>query len=119
MAKKAEVLTVSDEIERLSNIYKNIDLDKAAVVKDLIQNAAYSAVTLRELQKGITEYGAIQEYNNGGGQSGMRISPALQAYTKLIATYNGIIKQLVGLLPKSEQELARMSSDPMANFLDE
>lgn len=119
MAKMLEDLEVCTEIERLTNIYKNIDADKAAVVKELIQNAAYSAVTLRELQKNITEYGAVQEYNNGGGQCGMRISPALQAYTKLIATYNGIIKQLVGLLPKSEQELARMSSDPMNSFLDE
>lgn len=119
MAKIAEDIEVFTEIERLSNIFKNIDADKAALVKELIQNAAYSAVTLRELQKNITEHGAIQEYNNGGGQSGMRISPALQAYTKLIATYNGIIKQLVGLLPKSEQELARISSDPMADFLNE
>jgi hypothetical protein len=119
MAKKTENITVSEEIERLSEIYKNIDGDKAAVVRELIQNAAYTAVTLRELQKEITKYGAIQDYNNGGGQSGKRISPALQAYTKLISTYNGIIKQLVGLLPKSEQELARMTSDPMADFLNE
>ena len=118
MGKIAEDLTTSAEIKRLSAIFKNIDADKAAVVKELIQNAAYTAVTLRELQENISESGAIMEYNNGGGQSGIRVSPALQAYTKLISTYNGIIKQLVGLLPKSEQELARMSSDPMADFLN-
>lgn len=117
MRKKGEDITISSEIDRLSKIFKNISEDKAGLVKELIQNAAYSAVTLRELQKNITEMGAVMEYNNGGGQKGIRISPALQAYNKLLATYNTTVKQLVGLLPKSEQELARLSSNPLTEFL--
>lgn len=74
-------------------------------------------ITLQELQADINKNGSIEGYDNGGGQSGRRISPAAQQYTKLIANYNAVIKQLVALLPGGEKETARMQSDPMADYL--
>lgn len=122
VSKKYEEMSIDEkinnEIDRLNKIYTNIQSDKKEVCKELIRNAAFLSVTLRTLQQTINEGGVVEEYNNGGGQSGTRIAPSAQIYSKLIANYNAIIKQLVALLPASDKELARLSSDPMLDYLN-
>lgn len=108
---------ISAETERLLKIYKDIEPDKLGVCRQLIQNAAYIAASLQDLQKDIDKNGMIEGYDNGGNQTGRHISPAAQQYTKLVATYNQIIRQLVGLLPAGGREAARIQSDPMADYL--
>ena len=88
-----------------------------ALCTNLVQNAAYMAVKLRELQRMIDENGMIEEYNHGGGQSGQKISNAMQIYQKLLPSYNQVIKTLASMLPSGEKEIAVRSADPMAAFL--
>lgn len=120
--KKKKVLSkderISEEQKRLSKIFKNIGGDKQELCFQLIQNASFMYATLLELQQTINENGAIEAYQNGPDQSGTRIAPAAQIYTKLIANYNAVIKQLLSLLPPSEKELAKIGLDPMAEFLN-
>ena len=88
-----------------------------ALCTNLVQNAAYMAAKLRELQRMIDENGMIEEYNHGGGQSGQKISNAMQIYQKLLPSYNQVIKTLASMLPSGEKEIAARSADPMAAFL--
>lgn len=106
------------EQKRLSKVFKHIEKDKRELCAGLIQNASFCVVTLTDLQRQINEEGAVTDYNNGGGQSGKRISPAVQIYTKLVANYNAIMKQLISLLPAEEKAVARLETDPMREFLN-
>jgi len=110
---------IKAEIKRLTKIFANIDEDKRELCEQLVQNAAFMAVSLWDLQEQIKIDGWVEDYQNGANQKGRKTGSAAVLYTKLINNYRQVIGDLCKLLPKGEQELARMSSDPMANFLDE
>lgn len=114
MAKNLDILK---EFERLSKIFEHISSDKRTLCENLLQNAAYMAVKLRELQKMIDEDGMVEDYDNGGGQSGRKIGSAVQIYQKMLPSYNQVIKNLASMLPTGEKEAAVRSADPMAEFL--
>lgn len=110
---------IKAEIKRLTKIFANIDEDKRELCDQLVQNAAFMAVSLRDLQEQIKIDGWVEDYQNGANQKGRKTGSAAVLYTKLINNYRQVIGDLCKLLPKSEQELARISSNPMADFLDE
>jgi hypothetical protein len=110
---------IKAEIKRLAKIFANIDEDKRDLCEQLVQNAAFMAVSLRDLQEQIKIDGWVEDYQNGANQKGRKTGSAAVLYTKLINNYRQTVGDLCKLLPKGEQELARMTSDPMANFLDE
>lgn len=110
---------IKAEIRRLAKIFANIDEDKRDLCEQLVQNAAFMAVSLRELQEQIKIDGWVEDYQNGANQKGRKTGSAAVLYTKLINNYRQVIGDLCKLLPKGEQEIARLSSDPMAMFLDE
>jgi hypothetical protein len=110
---------IKAEIKRLTKIFANIDEDKRDLCEQLVQNAAFMAASLRDLQEQIKIDGWVEDYQNGANQKGRKAGSAAVLYTKLINNYRQVIGDLCKLLPKGEQELARLSSDPMAMFLDE
>jgi len=110
---------IKAEIKRLEKIFANIDKDKSDLCNQLIQNAAFMAVSLRDLQEQIKKDGWVEDYQNGANQKGRKTGSAAVLYTKLINNYRQTIGDLCKLLPKGEQELARISSDPMADFLND
>lgn len=117
--KKPGNTRIDYEVRRLTKIFANIEKEKLDLCKKLIENAAFMAVSLKDLQKTIQEDGWVEEYQNGANQKGKKTGSAAMLYVKLSNNYRQIIADLVKLLPKSEQELARMSSDPMLDFLND
>lgn len=114
MAKETEI---SKELKKLQKIFENIQPDKKALCESLLQNAAFMAVKLRELQDLIDRDGMVEDYDNGGGQSGRKIGSAVQIYQKMLPSYNQVIKTLASMLPTSEKELAIRQADLMSDFL--
>lgn len=109
---------ISTEFDRLLNIFKDIPKDRNELCTNLMQNAAFMVISLRELQDDLRVNGWIEEYQNGENQSGRKPSSASQVYNKLISNYNNIIKQLVGLLPDDKQESVKATVDPMMEFFN-
>ena len=110
---------IKAEIEKLTLIFKNIDPDKKELCTHLIENAAFMSVSLEDLQEQIKRDGWVETYQNGCNQKGKKTGSAAMLYQKLINSYRQTVRDLCQLLPKSEQELARMTTDPMADFLNE
>ena len=108
---------ISVELKKLQKIFENISPDKRSLCESLMQNAAFMAVKLKELQNLIDEDGMIQDYDNGGGQSGRKIGSAVQIYQKMLPSYNQVIKTLASMLPSGEKDAAIRAADPMAEFL--
>lgn len=96
MAKGKGSLT---ELERLREIFKDIDEDKKGIVERLIENAAFMSEELTKLQDYIREHGCTEEYQNGANQFGKKKSSEVEVYNTMIKNYASIIKQLIDLLP--------------------
>jgi hypothetical protein len=117
--KKPRNTRIEYEIKRLTKIFANIEKEKLDLCKKLIENAAFMSVSLKDLQETIQQDGWVEEYQNGANQKGKKTGSAALLYVKLSNNYRQIIADLVKLLPKTEQELARMASDPMLDFLND
>ena len=58
----------------------------------------FMADKLAECRKNINNEPLCVEYDNGGGQTGIRENPNFRAYEKLLSTYTKALNQLVELL---------------------
>ena len=95
---------IATEINRISAMFTKMDSKLKNAVKALIENAAFMAVTLQELQDEINEKGVIEKYQNGANQYGVKKSSEVEVYNSMIKNYSSIIKQLTDLLHKTEQD---------------
>lgn len=105
MSKRKSEMSKEDyikcEIKRLKKIFENLTQDAAAVAEKLIENAAFMAVTLNELQGIINVKGYIEEYQNGENQFGTKKSSEVDIYNTMIKNFNTTMKQLIDMLPDS------------------
>ena len=107
---------VKKEIRRLKRIYTKMDPDIKKATQSLIENAAFMAITLEDLQEIINRDGVISEYQNGANQWGTKKSPEVEIYNTMIKNHMAIIKQLTDLLPK-ELEVVE-EDDGFADFIN-
>jgi hypothetical protein len=106
---------IKKEIRRLKNIYSKMDPDVKKVTQSLIENAAFMAVTLDDLQEIINKDGVISEYQNGANQWGTKKSPEVEVYNTMVKNHMAIIKQLTDLLPK---EVKAVEEDVFDEFIN-
>ena len=115
---------IYDEYLRIGLFFEGTDETRFAMLLPLIRNAAFMRITLDDLTDIINETGAVEEYQNGENQHGMKQSAALQSYNALVKNYATIVKTLFGMLPykaglsKSEEwSRARMPADELKKVL--
>jgi hypothetical protein len=101
---KRRVSSINKEKRRLSSIFTKIDAKAKKAVQSLIENAAFMAVSLQDLQQTINEKGAVSKYQNGENQWGTKKSPEVEIYNTMIKNYSSVIKQLTDLLPKKNDD---------------
>lgn len=90
---------VTNEIKRLTDIFKEVDSKKQRTIKGLIEESAFMKATLLELKEIIQNEGVINEMPQGE-YSIMREHPALKSYNTTIQRYTTVTEKLLGLLPK-------------------
>jgi len=108
---------IKKEIRRLKNIYSKMDPDVKKVTQSLIENAAFMAVTLDDLQEIINKDGVISEYQNGANQWGTKKSPEVEVYNTMVKNHMAIIKQLTDLLPKEVKAVVE-GNDGFDSFIN-
>jgi len=102
------------EVERLNTLLAGVGVARLTGVEKLIDNAAFMAITLEDLQVEINANGCVVEYKNGENQYGTKKSPEVEAYSNLMQRYLAAMKQLIDLLPAEE---APAKSDPLMDFV--
>lgn len=105
---------VSNEISRLTRLFKDIDKNKRLTAKGLIEEASYMKITLIELKEEIDKSGPIDEMPQGD-YSILREHPALKAYNTMVQRYTNIIDKLTNLHPKEE---VKEVDDGFINFVN-
>lgn len=105
---------VNREINRLTNLFKDIDANKRLTAKGLIEEASFMKATLQELKEMIDEHGPIDEMPQGE-YSILREHPALKSYNTMVQRYTNIINQLTNLHPK--EDVTKEVDDGFDDFL--
>lgn len=105
---------VNREINRLTNLFKDIDANKRLTAKGLIEEASFMKATLQELKEMIDEHGPIDEMPQGE-YSILREHPALKSYNTMVQRYTNIINQLTNLHPK--EDIKKEVDDGFDDFL--
>jgi len=93
---------IKGEVRRLSRIFSKVDKKAKSAVKSLIENAAFMAVTLADLQEDMNRNGVVSEYQNGENQWGTKKSLEVEIYNTMVKNHASIIKQLTDLLPAGD-----------------
>ncbi|WP_285122490.1 hypothetical protein [Lactococcus petauri] len=104
---------VTNEIRRLTLIFKEVDSKKQRTLKGLIDEAAFMRATLTELKEIIQDEGVIDEMPQGE-YSIIREHPALKSYNSTIQRYTTVTEKLLGVLPKDTPK----TNDDVTEFFD-
>lgn len=106
------------EKKRLAKIFDRLPQNAASAAEKLIDNAAFMAVSLQELQEIINEKGYVEEYQNGANQSGIKKSSECDIYNTMIKNFNATMKQLFDLLPDGKPGVSDAdANDPLMKFI--
>jgi len=108
---------IKREIAKLNKILADIPDDKKELVEGLVQNAAFMAVTLKELQGEIDKHGAVMTVTGGNGYEMTKDNPAQKAYTTMVSRYSAVIGQLDSFLPSSKAREVAKAGDLLRAFI--
>lgn len=93
---------IKKEIRRLKRIIAEggVSDRRQKALEGVIQNAAFMRVCLNDTIKEISDADVVVEYDNGGGQTGVRENPLFNAYEKLFAKYLAAMSTILESLPE-------------------
>lgn len=87
------------ELDRLGEIFKDIDANKRDFVQRHIEQLAWYNVSIADLQEKVDQWGTLVAYDNGGGQSGIKPNPDVKTLLDYQKCCNTIIRTLLSLVP--------------------
>ena len=67
---------------------------------ELAESVVFMASKLEEARKTLKDEPLVIDYDNGGGQKGIRENPHFVAFEHLMATYNKSLRQLTEIIDK-------------------
>lgn len=104
------------ELRRLQDATREaVPEARRKVALSLMRNCAWMKAKLDEARAELMGQGLVIDYDNGGGQSGVRENPGFSAYNKLFASYSRSVKQLTDLMAPGEGQ----AKDELAAFMEE
>lgn len=112
---------ISAEIKKLNKLFTDMDSKTKKAVHSLIENAAFMAISLEDLQTEINRKGYTETYQNGANQAGVKKSSVVEVYNLLVKNHMGVMKQLADLLPKPESGKGvggKNKDDPFDEFVN-
>lgn len=83
---------------------------------ELAESVLFMAEKLKESRKAMADEPLVIDYDNGGGQKGIRENPHYTAYEKLMASYTKSLDQLSKIIEKGAP--VRKASSIMAELTD-
>lgn len=111
-------IKVIQEHERLNALLDkaNVPQQNRAVLAPVIDNMAWQRIKLDETRIEMQNASVVCDYDNGGGQTGVRENPIFKAYINLWRAYMLGLEKFTSYLPKELQDEAQ---GDMINVLDQ
>ena len=96
---------IKKEIKRLEEVYKDIDVKRKDLLPGLIENAAFTRITLKYLAEDLKENGTTEMFSQSENQTPYsRRRPEADLYNTMTGNYLKFIKQLDDMLPKAVEK---------------
>lgn len=94
------------EKNRIIRLLKAADVPDATIklLQSLIKSTSYLKAKLDDIESEFDSAPVVSEYNNGGNQSGICVSPYVKAYETLYKSYTSGMKQIMDCIPKKAAE---------------
>ena len=99
---KKKLKRIKAEIKKLKVMFAELPDDVMKTARSLIENAAFMAITLEDLQKSINRNGTTDRYQNGVNQFGLKKSAAVEVYNTMIKNHVTVMKSLTDMIPKKQ-----------------
>ncbi|WP_416830229.1 hypothetical protein [Helicobacter ganmani] len=112
--KEKEVLSFDKKSQLLKDIEK-IDKKLFNIATNLIDEIAFIFAELTDLREIIKKSGAVEFYQNGANQRGIKKSAAIDAYNTILKNYVTVCKQLASLISDVDID----ADDDFEDFLKE
>lgn len=100
---------------KLNKLFCNAPAAEKDTAALLVDRAAFLMSVQDDLAAEISECGATEEYDHGGGQSGTTIAAALKAFNQCNQQLLATVRQLKDFLPEGDTD----ARDELADFLEE
>ena len=94
---------MTNEKNKMLNIFKDSDDNTKKIATPLIENASYMKVELAHLKKYNIKNGIKEFYMNGKGQFGYKESVESKTYNTMVKNNMNIKKQLNDMLPEEKK----------------
>lgn len=114
---KTKESRIKKEKNKIKKILSEVDESKIKLNEKLIENVAFMAVTLEDLQKQINEEGSVITAKNGNGFDVTQEHPAQKAYVAMMSKYTPAMSQLMALLPDSKTDLVNKAGEKLAKLV--
>lgn len=106
---------LESELRKLRELTKDaIPDEKRKAIMPLLANIAFLKVKLDDARAELLYEDIFTEYDNGGGQTGLREHPGFSAYNKLFTTFSRAVKQLTDMMPSGTA-----AADALIDFINE
>ena len=104
------------ELRKMTRFYRDngINDEKIESLMPVFENVCWMQVKLEDARKDISEDGVTMEYDNGGGQSGIRENPAFRAYETLWKSYCSGLQILLSELPEDAKGMVEAAGQNAA-----
>ena len=111
---------VLKEYKRLKKLLvkTGVSPEKISALDPILQNTAWMKVNLEEGKKYIEIGALIDEYNNGGGQRGIRENPLFKAYENLWKSYMQGMNVIISTMPETSVEVKKEEIEKPKNMLE-
>ena len=117
MAEKTKENRIKREKNKIKKILVDVPESKLKLNEKLIENVAFMAVTLEDLQKQINEEGSVIVAKNGNGFDVTQEHPAQKAYVAMMAKFTPAMSQLMSLLPDNKTDSVTKAGEKLARFV--
>lgn len=95
----------TSDLKELRKIFERTKNNKSKLALSLLDKAEFMNETLKELEAKVKLEGAVTTMCQGSYDI-KRENPALKSYNATIKNYASVVKQIVDLLPESENKQA-------------
>ena len=102
------------ELRQIKRILKTggISGDRMKLLQPVAENTAWMKAKLDEAREDLKDGRIVVEYDNGGGQSGIKENPALRSYEALWKSYMAGMKLILDAIPAGIKAVAPVESSP-------
>lgn len=105
------------KLKSVLNSYK-VNKQKMKVMMPIIENVAWMKVKLEDARELIRDADIVVEYDNGGGQRGIRENPLFKGYESLWKSYISGMNQIMDVLPEEKAKEAEELLDRPKSVLE-